>query len=243
MQNPTEIRSAVARWGGPLVVGAALATVAAVTGFISYTHICALTLGLHQSWKTAHLMPLAVDGQIVIGGAVLAASGRGRWWGLVGVVPGLAESLFANWESGISHGRLSAAWAVVAAASFAGSSFIFERWLKSQARRGTSAWPATMAEMEPETVSADTEEAVDEVPRQLTPDVALHAFLASAPDSVLALLLGVSRNKIRALRDRLDVAGDPEAEAGAPEIRDATSAVSGPIWSAPEPALNGSAGA
>lgn len=227
-----------------LTAGLALAAVTGVTGFISYTHICALTLVLHQSWQTAHLMPFAVDGQIVVGSVVLlVAQGRTAWWGWLGIVPGLAESLFANWESGISHGRLSAAWAVVAAASFAGSSFIFERWLKSQARRGTSAWPATMAEMEPETVSADTEEAVDEVPRQLTPDVALHAFLASAPDSVLALLLGVSRNKIRALRDRLDVAGDPEAEAGAPEIRDATSAVSGPIWSAPEPALNGSAGA
>lgn len=130
--NPTEFRSAVARFGGLAVVGAALATVAAVTGFISYTHICALTLQLHQSWKTAHLMPLAVDGQIIIGGAVLATAGRGRWWGLLGVVPGLAESLFANWESGIAHGHLAAVWATVAAQSFACSSLLFEKWLRNR---------------------------------------------------------------------------------------------------------------
>jgi hypothetical protein len=201
-----------------LTAGLALAAVTAVTGEISYTHICALTLVLHQSWQTAHLMPFAVDGQIVVGSVVLlVARGRTAWWGWLGIVPGLAESLFANWESGIAHGRLSAGWAVVAAASFAGSSFIFERWLKSQAGRGTTVWPGTDVEPEAEDASADAADAVDEVPRQLTPDMALQGLLDSAPDSVLALLLGVSRNKIRALRDRLDGVGGAPDEAGAPE--------------------------
>lgn len=112
-------------------VGIALAVVVVSTGFISYTHICALTLDLHQSWKTAHLTPLAIDGQIVIGSFVWARlPGRARWCGLAGIVPGLAESMFANWESGISHGHLAAGWAMVAAEAFAVSSFLFELWLK-----------------------------------------------------------------------------------------------------------------
>jgi hypothetical protein len=78
-------------------------------------------------------MPLAVDGQIVVGSVVLL-TGRGRaaWWGWLGVVPGLAESLFANWESGIVHGHLAAIWATVPAQAFAVASFMFERWLKAQ---------------------------------------------------------------------------------------------------------------
>ena len=124
---------------GPAAItaGLALAAVAAVTGFISYTHICALTLELHQSWKTAHLMPFAVDGQIVVGSVVLLAGrGRAAWWGWLGIVPGLAESLFANWESGIVHGHLAAIWATVPAQAFAVASFMFERWLKSQVGQG-----------------------------------------------------------------------------------------------------------
>lgn len=189
MQNPTEIRSAVAGWGGPLVVGAALATVAAVTGFISYTHICALTLGLHQSWKTAHLMPLAVDGQIVIGGAVLAASGRGRWWGLVGVVPGLAESLFANWESGISHGLLAASWATVAAQSFAVSSFLFERWLKSRVSTRGQAGEAG----------------------EVTTEAALQLLLSSGSQRAVAAVLGVERTHVQRWARQLDGSGEEAA--------------------------------
>jgi hypothetical protein len=124
--------------GGPaLVIGAAFAIVVGGTGFVSYTHISALTQELHQSWKTAHLAPLYIDGQIVIGSVFyMVVPGRARFWGLVGIVPGLAESLFANWESGIVHGREDAFWAVVAAQTFAGSSFLFERWLKVRAAQG-----------------------------------------------------------------------------------------------------------
>lgn len=139
-----------------LTAGLSLAAVSLVTGFISYTHICALTLVLHQSWKTAHLMPFAVDGQIVVGSVVLLA-GRGRtaWWGWLGIAPGLAESLFANWESGIAHGLLAAIWATVAAQAFAGSSFMFERWLKAQA----SARPAEDGGLLSSPVPTDAESA------------------------------------------------------------------------------------
>ena len=122
-----------AAWGQALLIGGALATVAMTTGFVSYTHISALTLELHQSWKTAHLTPIFIDGQIVIGSAYyMVTKDAKRWWGLLGIAPGLVESLFANWESGISHGLLAAAWALVAAQAFAVSSFLFERWLKER---------------------------------------------------------------------------------------------------------------
>lgn len=186
--NPTEIRSAVASYGAPAVVGAALATVAVVTGFISYTHICALTLALHQSQQTAHLMPLAVDGQIVIGGAVLAVLGRGRWWGLLGVVPGLAESLFANWESGIPHGYLAATWATVAAQSFACSSLLFEKWLRNRvSARGRSG--------------------------EVTAEQALALLLGSDSERAVAELLGVERSHVQRLKRQLTKAAAPGEEA------------------------------
>lgn len=164
-------------WGPALVVGATLATVATVAGFISYTHICALTLVLHQSWKTAHLTPLAVDGQIVIGSAVLATvAGIQKYWGLLGVVPGLAESLFANWESGIAHGHTAAIWATVAAQAFAVSSFLFERWVKAQAARvaGVAA---------PNARANDSEGVLPE------PDPCPHQLPSSADEAVITTFL------------------------------------------------------
>jgi hypothetical protein len=116
-------------------VGCSLAVVAVGSGFISYTHISALTQQLGGSWKTAHIMPLVVDGQIVIGSVYLMETeGRKRWLGLIGIVPGIGESLYANWESGVAHGIQSAVWATVAAQAFACSSILFERWLKNRRR-------------------------------------------------------------------------------------------------------------
>jgi hypothetical protein len=116
------------------VIGAAFAIVVGGTGFVSYTHISALMLQVHQSWKTAHIMPLVIDGQIVIGSVFfMVLAGRQRFLGLIGVVPGVIESLYANWESGAVYGRRDAVIAAVAAQVFACSSFLFERWLKSRA--------------------------------------------------------------------------------------------------------------
>jgi hypothetical protein len=131
-----------------LAVGVSMAMVSAASGFISYTHICALTLSLGGSWKTGHLMPLAVDGQIIIGSAYFM-DGKNRWQkagGLVlGVAPGIGESLFANWESGIGHGLLAAGWSTVPAQAFACSMIMFERWLKNRARPA-----AATAELSPQ---------------------------------------------------------------------------------------------
>ena len=127
-------RAWLAEWGPSLVIAAAFATVVGGTGFVSYTHISALMLQVHQSWKTAHIMPLVIDGQIVIGSMFwLAAKGKQCLLGLIGIVPGVVESLYANWESGIIYGRRDAVIAAVAAQVFACSSFLFERWLKARA--------------------------------------------------------------------------------------------------------------
>jgi len=189
----SDIANWVRTWAPAVVVGGALAAVATVTGFISYTHICALTLELHQSWKTAHLMPLSVDGQIIIGGAVLASfDDKRRWWGLLGVVPGLAESLFANWESGIAHGRLDAAWAMVAAQSFAVSSFLFERWVKGRIGARGRAGEAG----------------------EVTTEAALRLLLASGSQRAVAAVLGVERTDVqRWARQLADVGAEEAANA------------------------------
>lgn len=125
------------RWGARILAGGALGIVAGVTGVISYTHIYRLTLALDQPVMVARLMPFGVDGLVIVGAVVLlqAPPGHPRL-GWLGVVPGVAASLFANVESGIAHGWLAAGWAGVPAAAFALATFMFERWLKAQVDQG-----------------------------------------------------------------------------------------------------------
>jgi len=122
-----------------LVAGLAFAVVATVTGVVSYTHIEALTLALHQHLVVARLMPLGIDGLIVVGSVALLQAGDDHphlGWLCVG--PGAAASLFANVESGIRYGLLAAAWAGMASVAFFLATFTLERWLKAQASRGGS---------------------------------------------------------------------------------------------------------
>ena len=114
-----------------------LVIVASVTGVISYTHVYDLTVSLHQPAMVARLMPFGVDGLIVVGSVVLLQAAPGQTWlGWLGVVPGVAASLFANVESGLRWGPLAAGWAGVPAVSFALATFLLERWLKAQASQG-----------------------------------------------------------------------------------------------------------
>lgn len=131
-----DVITALRERASAMVIGLSLAMVAVATGFISYTHISALTIHENQSWKTAHLMPLAVDGQIAIGSVILMeVKGKHRWWGLLGFVPGLAESLIANWASGwVGHNYGAALWSTVPAQAFACSTFLFELWLRYRRR-------------------------------------------------------------------------------------------------------------
>lgn len=124
-------------WWSRLTAGLALVVVASVTGVISYTHVYDLTVSLHQPVMVARLMPFGVDGLIVVGSVVLLQAAPGQaWLGWLGVVPGVAASLFANVESGLRWGPLPAGWAGMPAASFALATFLLERWLKAQASHG-----------------------------------------------------------------------------------------------------------
>jgi Protein of unknown function (DUF2637) len=135
-----------------LMVATAMAVVAFCSGFISYTHISALTQNVGGSWKTAHLMPFCVDGQIVIGSAyfMYGKSWKSKSAGLAfGVIPGIAESLIANWESGIVHGLFAAGWATVPAQAFACSTILFERWLHARREAALAVAPAA-SELSPQ---------------------------------------------------------------------------------------------
>jgi hypothetical protein len=167
--------------------GLAIAAVAGVAGVVSYRHIYEVTLSLHQTVLVAQLMPFGVDGLIVVGSVVLLqAAAELPWLGWLGVGPGVAISLFANVESGIRYGLLSAAWAGVPAASFFLATFILERWLKAQVSHS----------------------AVTKLPRGgqfVTPDVtALDASAdATDPDTVRAQLNGHAAKAERLFRDEL----------------------------------------
>jgi hypothetical protein len=130
--------------------GAAILAVAAVAGLISYSHIYELTVALHQTVMVARLMPFGVDGLIMIGSVVLLQADAGqRWLSWLGVGPGVAISLFANIESGIRYGWLSATWAGIPAVSFFLACFILENWIKAQAKRDAAA-PEPHSEAAPE---------------------------------------------------------------------------------------------
>lgn len=219
---PAASLSARLRRSLPLIVaGLAFAVVAGVTGRVSYLHIEALSLTLGQPPDIARIMPFGIDGLIVVGSVALLQAGQGQeWLGWTCIGPGTAASLFANVESGLSHGPLAAGWAGMASVGFFVATFAFERWLKSQAGRGTSPRPATAPNPQTDDAPATPGGIIPDVPGQPSPGLALQAFLASAPDPELALICGVSRNKVRSWRDRSDTAGGAPDEPGAPPFSD-----------------------
>jgi len=109
-----------------------VAVVAVAAGWQSYTHICALAIMTGQSVTDARLLPVAVDGLIVAGSVILLAGSPLGW---LGVIPGIAATVFGNVMSAVPHGALAAAVAAWPAAAFTLASFMLERWLKRRARR------------------------------------------------------------------------------------------------------------
>jgi hypothetical protein len=199
-----------------LAVGLSLATVSLATGFISYTHISALTLDYWQNWKTAHLMPLAVDGQIVIGSVYfMEHSGeRKRWLGLIGVVPGILESLYSNWQSvapppaapwlAVVEAHL---WATVPAQAFACSTILFERWLHSRKAAKAVAQPA--AAPAPVTVPEAVPEAAPPAPEPAAPAAPAGAAPLSFPSPVPLLGPAMELAQRPAARPRRAAAARP----------------------------------
>jgi hypothetical protein len=133
----------VLRWDRPAIIAAQpVAVVAAVAGAVSYSHIVALGLRVGQDSADAHLLPVSVDGLIIAGSVIIMC---GSLLGWVGVVLGVAATLFANVEAGLPHGALSAAVSAWPAFAFTCASFMLERWLKSQAGRTAGPPPEVAA--------------------------------------------------------------------------------------------------
>lgn len=204
---------------GPRVLGGiALAAVAVVAGRISYMHIEAFTLAEHQPRTVAMLAPFAVDGLIIVGSVVLLQAIPGQeWLGWLGVGPGVAASVFANVESGIHYGLLSAIWAGVPAAFFALACFIFERWLSSQVGRPRQGGGRGGNRTEPDSDSEPGSATSGQCPHGVAGTVAdavVNAFLhgrdctgEALSQRQLATSFGQSRDKVAALVGSLNGSG------------------------------------
>jgi hypothetical protein len=102
------------------------ASVGAVAAVVSYGHIVNLFLTWHAPLLDARLMPVAIDGLIIIGAG--AARGGQKWLGWSAIGPGLAASLYANVMNGLPHGlgpAMGSGWATVAL--FLATN-VMERW-------------------------------------------------------------------------------------------------------------------
>jgi hypothetical protein len=206
-----------------LIAGAAFAVVAGVTGRVSYLHIEALSLSLHQPPDIARIMPFGIDGLIVVGSvALLQASEDQEWIGWLCIVPGTAASLFANVESGWKYGVLSAAWAGMASIGFFVATFTLERWLKSQAKGAVQVVPAGPPHPVPGPVPAGpapTESAAPEPPEPLTPEKVLLALINTGTQRDIGAMIGVSKTTVGRWKKRLEQGGtiSPELAQDGPE--------------------------
>ena len=138
-----------------------VAAVAIAAAILSYGHIEALALAHHQTITQARLLPFVVDFLIVAGSVIVLF---GYWLGWLCVVAGVAGTVFANIESGLPYGAMSATIAAWPAIAFTVASFVLERWLKRQASVQRSALEAEHAARESaeaaiETVRAELEAA------------------------------------------------------------------------------------
>lgn len=194
-----------------------VAAVAVIAGIVSYGHIEALALHVHQTLTAARLLPFAVDLLIVAGSVVVLA---GYWLGWLCVVAGVAGTLFANVESGLPYGPLAATVAAWPAVAFTVASFTLERWLNKQVSRGgtggqtvaeSSATPADRREsagaqnyapVPPEPVVATCGHEAASTPEERVVQDYLHGrdCLGETPSQrALAAAHNVSRPKVAAL--------------------------------------------
>ena len=140
-----------------------VAAVAVFAAIQSYSHIEALALAQHQSLADARMLPFSVDFLIVAGSVVVLA---GYWLGWLGIAAGVIATLFANIESGLPFGPLSATVAAWPAVAFTIASFILERWLKRQAEPAAE----VSAEAAPQVIPESIPEAAPAAPAQVTPE-------------------------------------------------------------------------
>lgn len=102
------------------------ASVGAVAAVVSYGHIVSLFLSWHAPLLDARLMPIAIDGLIIIGAGAAKGGQKRLGWSAIG--PGLAASLYANVMNGLPYGygaAMGSGWATVAL--FLATN-VMERW-------------------------------------------------------------------------------------------------------------------
>jgi len=107
------------------------ASVGAVAAVVSYGHIVNLFLTWHAPLYDARLMPVAIDGLIIIGAGAAKGGQKRLGWSAIG--PGLAASLYANVMNGLPYGygaAMGSGWATVAL--FLATN-VMERWKAASA--------------------------------------------------------------------------------------------------------------
>lgn len=150
-----------------IISAAAIVAVTVAAGWVSYTHIYELTLRLGGDRGTAILMPFGVDGLITVGSLVLMQGGRLGW---IALGPGVATSLFANVESGLQRGILSAIWSGIPALSFAIACLVLERHLRGKSKAKKTTRKTAEDAVSPAIAAKDTATSGERTPR--TPKVA-----------------------------------------------------------------------
>jgi len=221
--SATTVRQWIREWWSRLAAGLAFATVATVTGRVSYIHIKALTLALGQPPQVAQIMPFGIDGLIVVGSiALLQAPKSQPWLGWLCVGPGAAASLFANVESEVRRGPVAAGWAGMASLGFFLATFVLERWLKGQATGAAEA-------ASPNVQANDSEDGGGE------PSPCPHSLAMTAEEGVVQAFLHIrdclwEEPSQRKLSAAFGISRPRVAELVAPYVT-----------AAAEPAMNGSA--
>ena len=197
-----------------LAAAAPVAVVAVIAGILSYGHIESLALSVGQPLLDARLLPGAVD-FLIVAGSVLLWVGYLLGWVCVGA--GVIATLFANVESGSSHGPLGmlvASWPAVAVTV---ASLVLERWLRTQAAEAFT--PVSGKVHAPKPAEKTIPEAPKRVPVPVTPSP-----LPVPPVNKLSLFADDIKSRqvpgIRAIRERANV-GQPKAQEIQAQLREA----------------------
>jgi hypothetical protein len=176
------------------------ASVGAVAAVVSYGHIVNLFLSWHAPPLDARLMPVAIDGLIIIGAGAAKGGQKRLGWSAIG--PGLAASLYANVMNGLPHGRdaaMGSGWATVAL--FLATN-VMERWKAAPAVQAAAAPDADTA-VDKQTDSDKDKQTDKTGPRGTALDKAIAAIRRHPDwtDAAVAKSIGVSTKTVQRAKD------------------------------------------
>jgi hypothetical protein len=176
------------------------ATVGAVAAVVSYGHIVNLFLSWHAPLYDARLMPVAIDGLIIIGAGAARGGQKLLGWSAIG--PGLAASLYANVMNGLPYGRgaaMGSGWATIAL--FLATN-VMERWKPAPAVQAAAA-PDVDTTVDKRTDSDKDKQTDKTGPRGTALDKAI-AVIRRHPDwtdAAVAKSAGVSTKTVQRARN------------------------------------------